>query len=171
MVREEKEGSAVNPIVIADDIEMLSSSPEAADFTVSEKAMHAPHRHSKHAPHHAPATPATAGGDKGRKRARPRGGRRSDLQDEIRFQLEEGLDDMEIESDRDTVSPSPAASHASRMLSRPTSGLCVKEAQPAATLSRRESSQRVPMLKNEGKKRACAMSISPAPAALWGEVS
>jgi hypothetical protein len=50
----------------------------------------------------------------------------------------------------------------------------VKEIQPAATLSRRES-QRIPLQKNEGKKRTCclasAMNISPSPPALWGEVN
>ncbi|KAK0809932.1 PHO85 cyclin-5 [Friedmanniomyces endolithicus] len=206
----QKDGaSAVKPIVIADDADMLSSSPETLDFSVSEKAMHAPHRHSKHAPHahHHPATgvtPTASSGfgaekEKCRKRARPRGGRRSDLQDEIRFQLEEGLDGMHMDVDssefgraggKGSLSPSPAAEYAVRMLAREPShshvnskvvgggggggsggGMGQKEAQPAAALSsvaaRRESGalpqlQRVPMQKMEGKKRACCSVAAAA---------
>ncbi|KAK3069959.1 PHO85 cyclin-5 [Teratosphaeriaceae sp. CCFEE 6253] len=185
-------GCAGKPIVIVDDADsLMASSPEVIDFSVSDKALHAPHRHSKHAPHHhhqhqhhAPATTAAtasggSGGEKGRnnKRARPRGGRRSDLQDEIRFQLEEGLDEMEIESDRDTVSPSPAAGLAARMLGRSATSACVasREAQPAAPLLLgREGSgavQRVAVPKYEGKKRTCcSLDAMPAPSSLWGEV-
>ncbi|TKA73543.1 hypothetical protein B0A55_06438 [Friedmanniomyces simplex] len=204
-----KGGSAIKPIVIADDTEMRSSSPEVIDFTVSEKAMHAPHRHSKHAPqHHGQTAPTTSSGstekEKCRKRARPRGGRRSDLQDEIRFQLEEGLDDMhmDIDSDNDcgagkSVSPSPAAEYAARMLSRENSlsnsissgaggGVVKKEVQPAAALAlaaaRREGSGggqlRVPMQRLEGKKRVCCSigstgggnGVAATPEGLWGEV-
>ncbi|KAK1825095.1 PHO85 cyclin-5 [Friedmanniomyces endolithicus] len=170
--------SAVKPIVIADDTEMLSSSPETLDFSVSEKAMHAPHRHSKHAPHSHHGHTATGGvpptssssssgfgaeKEKCRKRARPRGGRRSELQDEIRFQLEEGLDDMHMDVDGEfggaggeggvegSVEASAAAGYAVRMLAREYShshshlhshshsdslgGVVQKEAQPAAALS------------------------------------
>ncbi|KAK0257741.1 PHO85 cyclin-5 [Friedmanniomyces endolithicus] len=204
----EKDGaSAVKHILIVDDTDMLASSPEALDFTVSEKAMHAPHRHSKHAPHphHHTATGVTFAASSGfgaekekcRKRARPRGGRRSDLQDEIRFQLEEGLDGMHmdvVDGGEGSVSPSPAAEYAVRMLARESShshgnsrsnsdsksglvggecgGVVQKEAQPAATLlsavARRDSGalqqQRVPMQKMEGKKRACC-SVAAAPGA------
>ncbi|KAK1091963.1 PHO85 cyclin-5 [Friedmanniomyces endolithicus] len=175
----QKDGaSAVKPIVIADDADMLSSSPETLDFSVSEKAMHAPHRHSKHAPHShhghtvtgmTPITSSSGFGaekEKCRKRPRARGGRRSDLQDEIRFQLEEGLDGMHMDVDGEfggpggegSVEPSPAAGYAVRMLAREPShshvtsklgsgggggGVGQKEAQPAAALSsvaaRRES--------------------------------
>lgn len=199
---DEKEGTATKPILIADDTEMLmtmSSSPEPVDFTPSDKALHAPHRHSKNAPHHnnhhlpAPHT------DKGRKRARPRGGRRSDLQDEIRFQLADELDElmvhMDVDSDHphhddhdgdDDILPSPAAEYAARMLSRDRyAGAARKEAQPPVPLlssARRESLPlpRIPMQKFEGKKRACCsgrgMAIqssqaSAAAGALWGEVS
>ncbi|KAK0913881.1 PHO85 cyclin-5 [Friedmanniomyces endolithicus] len=169
--------SAVKPILIADDTDMLTSSPETLDFSVSEKAMHAPHRHSKHAPHshhHAatggmPPTTSSSSGfgaekEKCRKRARPRGGRRSELQDEIRFQLEEGLDGMHMDVDVDGefgggvggaggeggVGVSAAAGYAVRMLAREYShshshlhshshsdslgGVVQKEAQPAAAL-------------------------------------
>lgn len=166
---EEKEGSAVKPIVIADDTEMVSS-PEIADFSVSEKALHAPHRHSRHAPHsHPDAVPST---DKGRKRTRPRGGRRSDLQEEVRILLEEEMDAMDMDEDDEVASPSFASSYATKILSRSNSEISAKEVQPAAALSRRESN-RVPVQKYEGKKRTCcsasAMSISPSP--LYGEVA
>lgn len=157
-VKEEswKEGSAMKPIIVGDDLEMASS-PEMSDFTVSEKAMHAPHRHSKHAPshhyshgHQQAAAVASSGG---KKRARPgRGGRRSDLQDEIRFQLEQGYDDlMDLDEDADPASPSPAAEYASRML-------YAKETQRGS----RWENERVPMVKGEGKKRTCCMSVSPS---------
>lgn len=176
-VPEEKEGSVMKPIIISDDTEMVSS-PEMADFTVSEKALHAPHRHSRHAPHPHPqaSVNSTADNNKGRKRARPRGGRRSDLQEEIRILLEEDLDVMmDVDEEEEVASPSSASEYATKMLARSsttTSDMCAKEMQPAAMLSRRESS-RVPVQKNEGKKRTCcsasAMSISPSP--LYGEVA
>jgi len=168
------------PIIIGDDTEM-NTSPEIIDFSVNEKALHAPHRHSKNAPHHghhlAPAHASTA--DKSRKRARPRGSaRRSDLQEEVRLLLEEELDAMDVDyddtvDDRHETSPSPAAttsstittSSSSQTLSR-TPSYDDKETQPPPSLSRQAS--RIPVQKNEGKKRTCyssSMSISPSPAA------
>ena len=169
-VKEEKEGSVIKPIVIADDTDTMCSSPDMVDFTVSEKALHAPHRHSKHAPHPQPTSaPST---DKGRKRARPRGGRRSDLQEEVRILLEEELDAMDVDYDDDEASPSPAAEYAANTLLRSNTDVFTKQAQPAALLSRRETS-RVPVQKNKGKKRTCcsasAMSMSSAP--MYGEVA
>jgi len=172
VVKEEQEGSATKPIIINDESERMCLSPEVMDFSVGEKALHAPHRHSKHAPHHQP--PLAPPSDKGRKRARPRGGRRTGLQEEVRIMLEEEFDalGMEMDDDSDSSSPTPAAEYASQMLSRSNSSACLKESQPPASLSRRES-LRVPMQKNEGKKRTCcsaaAMSISPLPSIVYGE--
>jgi hypothetical protein len=170
-VKEEQEGSEAKPIVIADDAEMVSS-PEMIDFTISDKALHAPHRHSKHAPHHAPVT--TPSTEKSRKRARPRGGRRSGLQEEVRLMLEEELSvmDVDVDDDADKASPTPAADYASQML-RSQSVVCMKEVQPPASLSRRESN-RIPVQRHDGRsmKRTCcsssAMSISPSPV-LYGQ--
>jgi hypothetical protein len=171
-VLEEKEGSANKPIIISDDVEIVSS-PEIADFTISEKVMHAPHRHSKHAPQ---PTPAPAG-DKGRKRCRSsRGNRRSNLQEEVRLLLEEADEIINLEEDDDDdvimLSPSPAAECATQMLSRSNSVIRTKEIQPPASLSR-SGSCRMPVERNERSKRSCcstsAMSISPAP--LYGEVA
>jgi len=182
----------MKPIVIGDDTEMTSS-PEVVDFTVSDKAMHAPHRHSKHAPppHHLQAAATVAATEKGRKRTRPRGGRRSDLQEEIRFQLEEDMEYMmDIDDDdRIPVSLSPAVAYAARILAQENAhareldrqDMCAwsaKQVQPPASLCRSES-PRVPLQKMEGKKRTCclasAMSISPSPSPLterlWGEVA
>merc|ERR1712230_295098 len=107
------------------------------------------------------------------KRARPRGSaRRSDLQEEVRLLLEEELDAMDVDyddsvDDRHETSPSPAAttSSSSQTLSR-TPSYDDKEIQPPPSLSRQAS--RIPVQKNEGKKRTCyssSMSISPSPAA------
>jgi len=174
-VTEEKDGSVSKPILIADDTEMTLS-PEVVDFTVSDKALHAPHRHSKHAPQHVQPVTVSSMTKKGRKRARPRGERRSDLQDEIRYQLEQDYDDdmMDVDNDTDDVSPSPAADYATRMLSQDAYGRKV-EAQPSPSLAKQKVA-RIPMQKNEGKKRTCcsagSMSISPSPSAVrWGEVA
>nr|POE66177.1 g1/s-specific cyclin pas1 [Quercus suber] len=157
-VKEENEGSTANPIVIADDAVMVSS-PEPADFTISEKAMSAPHRHSKRAPQ---PSSAAGCGEKSRKRARPRGGRRSDLQEEVRYLLEEDLEAMMVD-DVENISPSPTAGSASRTEYIETT----KGVQPPASVSRRSPS-RLPVQKMEGKKRTCcsvpAMSASPASA-------
>ena len=168
-VTEEKEGSANKPIVIADDVELVSS-PDMADFSISEKVLHTPHRHSKHAPQ-LTSTPST---EKGRKRPRSRGNRRSNLQEEVRLMLEEAEEIMDIDDDDDdimVVSP-PAADYATQMLSRSNSVIRTKEVQPPASLSR-SGSGRMPVQRNEGSKRTCcstsAMSISPAP--LYGEVA
>ena len=171
-VKEEKEGTANKPIIISDDVEIVSS-PDMADFSISEKVLHTPHRHSKHATHLTSA-PAT---DKSRKRCRPRGGnRRSNLQEEVRqIMLEDAEEIIELEdSDDDVVmlSPSPAAEYATQMLSRSNSVIRTKEVQPPATLSR-SGSCRMPVQRHESSKRTCmsasAMSISPAP--LYGEVA
>merc|ERR1712070_565663 len=144
-VQEEKEGTVSKPIIIGDDTEM-NTSPEIINFSVNEKALHAPHRHSKNAPHHqhrpAPAHASTT--DKSRKRARPRGSaRRSDLQEEVRLLLEEELDAMDVDyddsiDDRHETSPSPAATTSSfshQALSR-TPSYDDKETQPPPSLSR-----------------------------------
>ena len=171
-VMEEKEGTATKPIVISDDVEIISS-PDMADFSISEKVLHAPHKHSKHAPQ--PTSTPTS--DKSRKRSRPRGNRRSNLQEEVRQMLEEAEEIIDLEDEDDDVimlSPSPAAECATQMLSRSNSVIRTKEVQPPATLSR-TGSCRMPVQRNGGSKRACsstsamAMSISPVP--LYGEVA
>nr|POE79703.1 g1/s-specific cyclin pas1 [Quercus suber] len=159
-VKEENEGATANSIAIAiaEDAAMVSS-PEHADFSISEKALSAPHRHSKRAPQ---PVSAPASGEKSRKRARPRGGRRSDLQEEVRYLLEEDLEAMMVE-DLENASPSPAPGSACR----PEYFELVKGVQPPATVSRRSPS-RLPVQKMEGKKRTCctvpAMSTSSSPA-------
>lgn len=171
MVMEEKDGSATKPIVIADDTEMVSS-PDVIDFAVSEKVLHTPHRHSKHA-----SQPVSSSSmEKSRKRARPHGGnRRSNLQEEVRWLVEEAQDElMDIDDEDDVVdltTPSPAAEHATKLLSRSGSVICSRAAQPPATLCR-SGSARKPVQKCNGSKRSCcstAMSISPAP--MFGEVA
>lgn len=142
----------------------MGESPEITDFSVSDKVLHAPHRHSKTSKH-APATTSTPHHHlekSGRKRGRPvsSGHRRSELQEEVRYLLEESLDeDMDLDDDSNHVSPSYASEYASDMLVR---GRNTRQA--------RES--RVALEKNEGKKRTCcsteAMSISPA--SLYGEI-
>lgn len=167
LVKEEREGTAMKPIIIDDDVEMVSS-PYTADFSVGGKALHAPHRHSrsaKHAPQPAPATST----EKSRKRGRSSGHRRSELQEEVRYLLEEHLEDEQMDLDENEASPSDAASYASSMLAQDYSPM--KEAQLPAMHPRRESS-RVPVQRNDGRKRTCcsasSMSISPVP--LYGEV-
>lgn len=179
LVKEEQmEGSEAKPIIINDDTEMLCASPEFADFTVSDKALHAPHRHSKHAPHHQhqPLTSAQHSVQRSsRKRVRPsgpRGGRRIGLQEEVRVMLEEELDDpydesMDIDEDSDAASATPAVEYARGMLSRSNRVMCCtkKELQPPPTLLRRGS--RLPFQKMGGNslKRACCMDDPPSPRA------
>ena len=168
-VTEEKEGTVTKPIVINDDVEIISS-PDMADFSISEKVLSTPHKHSKHAtqPTSAPST------EKGRKRCRSRGNRRSNLQEEVRLMLEEAEEIIDLDDDDDIimVSPSPAADYATQMLSRPNSVMRTKEVQPPASLSR-SGSGRMPVQRYEGSKRICsstsAMSISPEP--LYGELA
>lgn len=158
-------GTSNKPIVVEDDMDTVES-PEIADFTVSGKVLHAPHRHSKSSKHAPPTTSAPHHyvEKSGRKRGRPvsSGHRRSELQEEVRYLLEESLDDenMDVDEDIGFVSPSSAAEDTSEMLAR---GVGMREAQSSPP--RRES--RVAFEKNEGKKRTCcsaqAMSISPAP--------
>lgn len=177
----ELEGSVTKPIIINDgeDVEIVSS-PDMADFSISEKVLsHRQDKHTKHAPLPIP----TLVGDKGRKRCRTsvRGNRRSNLQEEVRQMLEEAEDAMDIDMDLDDddseyISPSPAAEYASKMLSRSNSVICTKENQPPASLER-SGSYRKPVQRFGGEKRTCcsvsisasAMSISPVP--LYGEVA
>ncbi len=167
---EEKEGTATKPIVISDDVEMVSS-PDLVDFTISEKVLSTPHKHSKHAPQPV----STLSNEKNRKRGRSYGHRRSDLQEEVRLALEEAQDEfMDVDDDGDIVDlTSPAVDYATKMLSRSNSIVYTKESQPAASLSRRGSG-RMAVQRYDGMKRMCrsssAMSISPAPAPLYGEV-
>lgn len=170
LVKEEIEGSVMKPIIIEDDVDMVSS-PVTADFSVSEKVLNAPHRHSR-ASKHAPQT-SHSSTEKSKKRFRSHGGhhRRSELQDEVRYQLEESLEDDLMELDDNVASPSEAAIYAGSLLSRRPEYSSVKEIQLPASHSRRDSS-RVPVQRQDGRKRTCcsAMSISPAPA-LYGEVA
>lgn len=169
-VPEEKEGSAKKPIVIGDDDIDMVRSPDIIDFTVSDKALHNPSKHTKFAPQ-----PTSAPAEKSRKRARPRGGRRSDLHEEVRLLREEAEDMMDVDDKENrSVSPSPAANYAVKMLSERNAKASSKQAQPLASLSRR-SSWRLPIQTSEGKdgKRRCcstnAMSTSPSP--YFGEVA
>lgn len=173
---EEKEGSCAKPIVISDDVEMLSS-PDPIDFTISEKVLHTPHKHSKHATQPTLSAAAVHATEKSRKRGRTQGNRRSDLQEEVRLALEEAQDElMDIDGDDEDVvdltTPSPAVDYTTKMLSRSGSMASTKEVQPPATLSRMGSG-RMPVQRHDGFKRSCcsttAMSMSPAP--LYGEVA
>jgi hypothetical protein len=124
----EVKGSNIRPIVVSEDEDITGLSPP--DFSVSQRKLHAPNRHTKHhqlqqqqqqQPTSAPAA------EKSRKRHRPtRGNRRNDLYDEVRFQLQEEAEDDDVQmldlvsndSDEDMASPSPAAAQASAMLRR-----------------------------------------------------
>ncbi|CAK3888341.1 G1 S-specific cyclin pas1 [Lecanosticta acicola] len=165
LVKEEREGSAAKPIILDDDMEIVSS-PFMTDFSVSGKALNAPHRHSRSAKHASQPAPMSTSAEKSRKRGRSSGHRRSELQEEVRYLLEEHLEDDFMDVDDHAASPSDAATYASNMLARDYSP--VKEAQ----LHNRRESSRVPVQKNEGRKRTCcsasSMSISPVP--LYGEV-
>lgn len=160
-------GTSCKPIIVDDDMDTVES-PDIADFSVSGKVLHAPHRHSKSSKH-VPVTtsaprhyPEKSAGGKKRGRPMSSGHRRSELQEEVRYLLEESLDDesMDLDEDANLASPSYAADYASDMLVR---GMGMREAQSSPP--RREP--RVAYEKNEGKKRTCcsaqAMSISPAP--------
>lgn len=173
MVAEEKEGTAAQPIVISDDAELVSS-PDMADFSISDKVLSRPDKHSKHGPQ--PSTiPLTK---KGQKRCRSYGNRRSDLQAEVRILLQEAEEMIDLDDDgedRDVImtSPSPAADYATKLLSRSSQVVRSKEVQPPPALIRNESC-RMPMQTTQcGSKRTCCsagpMSVSPAP--LYGEVA
>lgn len=157
----ENKGTSTQPIVISEEDEVTELSPP--DFSISQRKLHAPHRHSKHHnqqyqqqhPHQPTSAPAAT--EKSRKRHRPtRGNRRNELYDEVRYQLQEEeadedddvqmLDLVSADSDEDMASPSPAAAQASAMLRRDFYEC--KEAQPL----------RLPVQKNEGKKRTCCDS-------------
>lgn len=165
LLREEMNaGTPAKPIVVQDDMDTVED-PEITDFSVSEKVLHAPHRHSKTSKH-APATTSTAyhhAEKSGKKRSRPisGGNRRSELQEEVRYLLEESLDDesMDLDEDSDHASPSYASDYASDLLGHGRS-------------ARQSRESRVAFEKNQGKKRTCcsaeAMSISPV--SLYGEV-
>ena len=148
----EHEGTVCKPIDLSEEDEVVELSPP--DFSISEKKLHAPHRHSKHQQRQQPTSaPST---EKSRKRHRaPRGNRRSDLYDEVRYQLAEQRDEEMIDlvsSDDDSVTPSAAATQATAILGYE------KATQPSATLPLRQST-RVPVQKNEGKKRTCCSSL------------
>lgn len=143
----ENKGSNTEPIVISED----ELSPP--DFSISQRKLHAPNRHTKYHQHQQQHQPTSAPAEKSRKRNRPtRGNRRNDLYDEVRFQLQEEAeedDDVHMldvvsnnDSDEDMASPSPAVAQATAMLRRDF--YQCKEAQP-----------RIPVQKNEGKKRTC----------------
>lgn len=160
--------------IVDDDMDIVGS-PEVTDFSVSEKVLHAPHRHSRSSKH-APATTSAPHHHlekSSKKRGRPvsSGHRRSELQEEVRYLLEESLDDerMDLEEDSENVPPSYASDYASDVLVGRRNERETRSSQ--AQLSRRESG-RVAFEKNEGKKRTCcsaeAMSISPTP--LYGEI-
>ena len=91
--------------------------------------------------------------------------------------LEEEMDAMMVDpndDDDDVASPSSAVDYATKMLAPSRAETGTKEVQqPAAPLLSRRESSRVPVQKNEGKKRTCcsasAMSVSPSP--LYGEVA
>lgn len=175
-------GSAARPIGIAEDEDPIASEATLPDFSINEKKLSTPHRHSKHAlRHHHPVSsnPAAAAAEKGRKRHRcSRGSRRSDFYDEIRSQLEdqelrqEDDDAMVIDlidSDPDSVAPSPAVARASDLLRRFDDDAAVaacsppaKQSQPPAALSRRLEA-RLPLQKLDGSKRACCSSSQYAP--------
>jgi hypothetical protein len=106
-----EEGSAAKPIIIDDDVEMTAS-PDLIDFSVSEKVLRAPHRHSKHAPHIKPA----AALERSRKRGRAHGGYgRSEMEHEITAQLQE-YHDEEMDLDEHVALPSAAVSYATQYL-------------------------------------------------------
>lgn len=91
-VAEEKEcdGSVSKPIIVSDS--EMDCSPDLADFSISEKVLSRPDKHTKHAPQ-PPTAPSNV--DKGRKRVRnSHGSRRSYLQEEVRWMLEEAEDEM-----------------------------------------------------------------------------
>lgn len=130
----------------------MVSSPVMADFTVSDKVLHQPHRHSKHGPQITPPTAAA----KGRKRGRSRGhNRRSELQEEVRFLLQESLDDNEMDlDDDDMASPPLAADRASEMLAPRDPAVDTRDARTPTTPAGRESG-RVSAISSDGKKRKC----------------
>jgi len=166
LVKEEKEGTATQPIIIDDD---LVSSPITADFSISEKVLHAPHRHSRASKHASQISSIST--EKSRKRGRAQArNRRSELQDEVRYQLEESLEDDMMDLDDNVASPSDAATYASDILARCPTYTSTKEVQPLALQSRHDYG-RVPVQRNDGRKRTCceAMSVSPTP--LYGEIA
>jgi hypothetical protein len=150
-------GTATKPILVAEEDEVVELDPP--DFAISEKKLHTTHRHTKYQQQPTPA-PST---EKSRKRNRlSRGSRRSELYDEVRYQLEEDQDvemiDL-VDCDADVATRSPAVSQACRMLSRENSSHSYKEAQPPASLSRRDSS-RLPVQRNESKRSCCTASAA-----------
>lgn len=189
-VYEEKEGSATKPIIINEDADIMSS-PDMADFSISEKVLSRPDKHSKHgssASHQAILAPAASRQSRKRCRSwRQSGGhRRLDLQEEVREMLEEAEEDlMDIDtndddgsdsngSDSENLTPSPAVEYAARILSRSNSNSIVvgrtKEVQPPATLSR-SGSGRMPVQRCEGsmkKRTCCSTDYAAANAAAQG---
>lgn len=152
MEEDDKENKSSNaqPIVVSEDEEITGLSPP--DFSVSQRKL--PNRHTKqHRMQQQQQQPTSApAAEKSRKRHRPtRGNRRNDLYDEVRFQLQEEAEDEDVQmldlvsndSDEDMTSPSPAVAQASAMLRRD-----LYQCKEAQTL-------RLPVQKNEGKKRTC----------------
>ncbi|CZT15577.1 uncharacterized protein RCC_12059 [Ramularia collo-cygni] len=163
LLREEMNvGTSLKPIIVDDDMDLVES-PEINDFSISDKVLHTPHRHSRSAKHAPAATsvPHHHTEKSSKKRGRPisHGHRRSELQEEVRYLLEESLDDESMDLDEVNVSPSYAAEYASDLLVRSRN-------------TRQARDARVAFEKNEGKKRTCcsaeAMSVSPV--SMYGEI-
>jgi hypothetical protein len=147
-------------------------SPVVADFTVSDKALLAPHRHSRGFKQPQPQANA-ASAQKSRKRCRAHGTRRSELQEEVRYLLEESFEDS-MDLDENAASPSPAADYASTVIPLHCSDAETKQAQSSASFPGWRST-RIPVQKMEGKKRTCCSAsvmstISPV-RLLYGEVA
>lgn len=155
----EVEGSVTRPITINEE-----GDEAEPDFTVNERKLHAPHRHSKHAPHTHHTTSHHLSVEKSRKRHRQsRGSKRSDLYDEVRYQLEDEHDDAMVidlvDSDEDMTSPSPASVHVSSMLRHDTNTLQTKASQPPAVLTLSPNG-RVPLPRHDGSKRTCFSNVN-----------
>ncbi len=177
-VDEEKENITLNPIIANDgDANAMVGSPETVNFSISEKVLSRPDKHTKYAPQ-VVTTPSSI--EKSRKRNRnSHGGRRSNLQEEIRYMLEEHEDenmdlDDDILEDIENVSPSPATDYTRTILSRSNSAIHVaKEAQPPAELSR-SGSHRLPVRSRGEKRRCCSTAVNPInyeAGCLYGEVA
>ncbi|KAK5174933.1 PHO85 cyclin-5 [Saxophila tyrrhenica] len=193
---DEKENTALpyrEPQLVSNDGEaepMVCNSPEPADFSISEKVLTRPDKHSKHAPSQQLAAATSSSAEK-RKRARnSHGGRRSDLQEEVRQMLEEAEEDAALERESEQmetdecVKESPAVGYARGMLTRRDSNSSFggraqqqKEVQPPPALSRSGSGrQRVVVERRGGEKRGCCSlererQRGLSPGALFGEVA
>jgi len=147
-----RDGSAAKPIVIDDDVEMTAS-PDLIDFSVSEKVLHAPHRHSKHAPHIRPA----AAVERSRKRGRAHGGYgRSEMEHEITAQLQD-YHDEEMDVDEHVAFPSAAVSYATQYL-LPTPSTSSDDS--LSFLGSSPLTDRVALRHPGGNKRSCVPAES-----------